>query len=429
MALPEEQRASFEDVLRFLRAEGHVLSRYPEIFWQQAANQSKGSKVSTWAGDAMSSSSWTPRAWLRLLNRPAGKNAPLLSFPHGLGATFRLAVDKTGRRILARGLAGPKVRQELLCFDGRTGESILGPPVKSSDANGFWICLGGRLLTLGTDGYLRLWTMEERSLANLPPGLSSETTSAATLSPDGWLLRHSNDTGSLEIWDLASGVCRNRLATDGPVQWLVAGAGAVRVVAGGLEGMTVFDGVRGRPVSRISQSPSGGNPLLGMIPVAVTPDGQRVASGGPGGTIDVWNAESGRKLLTVVAHPGESPPHLQAWREHSAKNRARGLNDEVHSTALPAEVNTLAISPDGRAMASGGMDGRIRIWEVTTGEGFGDLPGHSHSVNTVAFTRDGTRLVSGGNDPFIRVWKSPVEPASGGDSGRHGHHPSDRTVG
>jgi len=67
-------------------------------------------------------------------------------------------------------------------------------------------------------------------------------------------------------------------------------------------------------------------------------------------------------------------------------------------------VNYVAISPDGRTLASGGGDGTIRIWNLATGEQIRTLSGHTNSVNSVAISPDGRTLASGGGDGTIRIW-------------------------
>jgi len=67
-------------------------------------------------------------------------------------------------------------------------------------------------------------------------------------------------------------------------------------------------------------------------------------------------------------------------------------------------VNSLAISPDGKILASGSWDKTIKIWNLETGELISTLTGHSDRVNSVAISSDGQMLASGSSDETIKFW-------------------------
>ncbi|MDO0939178.1 hypothetical protein QQY66_48580 [Streptomyces sp. DG2A-72] len=76
------------------------------------------------------------------------------------------------------------------------------------------------------------------------------------------------------------------------------------------------------------------------------------------------------------------------------------------ATRLRHEVNTVAFSPDGRRMATGGDDRKIRIWDVTRppkviATAPGDQP---EDVESLAYSADGRILVSGAYDGSVRIW-------------------------
>lgn len=67
-------------------------------------------------------------------------------------------------------------------------------------------------------------------------------------------------------------------------------------------------------------------------------------------------------------------------------------------------VWALAFSPDGRTLASGGLDGTVRLWDVDSGCEKNALRGHTDQVGAVAFSPDGRLLASGSHDKTIKVW-------------------------
>ena len=81
------------------------------------------------------------------------------------------------------------------------------------------------------------------------------------------------------------------------------------------------------------------------------------------------------------------------------------LRFEAHSKS----VFTIAAHPTQPLAVSGGEDDMGYLWDLTTGEKIQALGGHSDSVNCVAFNSDGDLIATGGMDGKARVWKRTGE--------------------
>jgi WD40 repeat protein len=96
------------------------------------------------------------------------------------------------------------------------------------------------------------------------------------------------------------------------------------------------------------------------------------------------NPESRGALLDVAS---ASPHFLQALYGH---------NDSVTGVAF---------SPDGRLLASGGLDNRIVLWDINTRQPIRDpLAGHQGSILSLTFSPGGDILASGSDDDTILLW-------------------------
>ena len=77
------------------------------------------------------------------------------------------------------------------------------------------------------------------------------------------------------------------------------------------------------------------------------------------------------------------------------------LKESVFATELTS-VLAVAFSPDGKVLATGEKDGRVRLWNVITGKELLTLRGHSNWVNSVAW--NGDTLASGSSDNTVKLW-------------------------
>ena len=115
--------------------------------------------------------------------------------------------------------------------------------------------------------------------------------------------------------------------------------------------------------------------------IAFSPDGQILASA----------------TGLVPFHGEETVNSIQLWDVKTGSQLLFIPNDT-------GAVFSVAFSPDGKLIASGGYDTTIAIWDAQTGEKIASLEGHEGSVYSVSFSADGRYLVSGSADKTVRLW-------------------------
>ena len=78
---------------------------------------------------------------------------------------------------------------------------------------------------------------------------------------------------------------------------------------------------------------------------------------------------------------------------------------------IRGRVNRVGISPDGKSILTGGLDGTAQLWSAATGTASGAVMSHRNRVNGVAFSPDGKTVATVSDDKTAQLWDA-AGPAS-----------------
>ena len=230
---------------------------------------------------------------------------------------------------------------------------------------------------------LRLWDPDTGKI-KMRLGVESSHTTHPVFSPDGQTIASANKNDyTVQLWDPQTGQLKNTLLIGDPRY---------------IKGIMISDGVS-KMVDYASRR---------VASIAFSPDGRTLAVSSDS-EIVFWDPNTGEHKATLtekgafyhllfspdgrtLAAKNESGIYL--WNVDTTDIQKSELRHTING--YNSEINSIALSPDGKSLASGYRRKNIKLWDVETGKLKRLFKGHPYSlwVQSVAFAPNGKTLAS-----------------------------------
>jgi len=268
---------------------------------------------------------------------------------------------------------------------------------------------GATLLTHGSGGAF-LWDAASGELLRSFLGHFGST-SAATYSPDSQTVYTASYDKRILRWDTRANSKPERVALlDEPVYSLCANPDGDRLAVGTASGNLLIVEADTKGILESIEVENGEK----ILAVAFSPDGSKVACGGTGEIVFVFDAVDGSFLLAAAEHKGwvydlAFSPDGSQLAVASGSGAATILDADngslVSAYMHPSYARSVSFSPDGASIASASVHGSA-ITLPDSGEELSAFKGHRHVLRSIRFHPTESALFSIGLDGDVIRWNA-----------------------
>jgi WD40 repeat protein len=301
------------------------------------------------------------------------------TLPGHAGGVTSIAISPDGQF-----LASSSLDQTIKIRNIRTKEIIHTLTGHSGYVYSVAISSDGQTLVSGSaDKTIKVWNLQTRELLRTLRGHLGDVYSVA-ISRNGRILVSGSQDKTIKVWNLQTGELVRTLI--GIKEGLDEGVRNVAISPDGhtLISSNIYDiNVWNLDTGELRRT-FGGH-IEAVRAIAISSNGETLASGSPDGTTKLWNLQTG-ELLNTFPHGSRLP-----------------------NGSFSGGVYAVALSPDGQTLFSGSGTGEnsLKLWNRRTGELIRTLKGHSNTIFAIAMSPDGQTIYSSSLDGTIKVWRVP----------------------
>ena len=321
-----------------------------------------------------------------------------------------LAFLPSGDTLVAAGKAGV-----IHMWDARTGKRVGPTGGHLGGVRAVAYTADGGAVTASADGTAKLWDAAGKEIRTFAG--HSGSVNALVLSADGKTLFTASADGTVRAWDVGKGTELRKFTPEKLVE-------PIRALALSTDGKTLAAGGAARGAIRLLDAatlkPAGALGETGAVALCFA--GERLIARDAAHTIRVWDVATAKELRffgigvgtsaaavplavspdgTVVASAlGAAAFDLELWDAKTGKSLARvpvGRRESV--------VTALAYLKGGKAIAVGDAGGVVWVIDLEKKAVRQVFKGHRGAVLSLAVSPDGKTLASGGADTTVLVWK------------------------
>jgi WD40 repeat protein len=315
----------------------------------------------------------------------------------------------------------------LVIWDAQTGKKVKGLSIKSPAWLVTFSPDGKRIASTHRgfgkkkeEFFIAIWDAKTGEVQREVRGHDA-TIHGLSFLPDSTSLMSLSSDKTARLWNVHSGreITKHRLPDKGLRLFAVAGDGKTAAAAGNSE--LVFMDMESGRISSAETSPDSGRTAT-FAGMAFTSDGKHLATLDEDGAFWLWDKNTGRKKRLDLGTVGELSviAFSKDGKWLALGGGVAATRSVVHVFQLPkhakahnvagheAAVSAVAISPDNKLLATGSAVGPIHLWEARTGKHLRRLKGHLGTVFSLAFSPRGDVLVSGGADATVREYGKTI---------------------